>query len=554
MSATEALAWTGERMVPTRSDAATELFHWQRYLFFRPWYEGKRVYDAACGEGYGTNFISHFATQAVGVDIAEEAVVHARGRYPRAQFAQSDAAITDFSDAELVVSFETIEHLPDPIQFLTALSACQGQIVISTPNRKTHSPGNRLEDKPLNPFHTIEWTPCEFAEVVKDAFPGRQVRFLSQEARWPGLIRPGLDDDAMYVIAVIGDGELPRYPRVGIAIPTVNNSAQLEAAVATMVRYYPGELEFAIVANGSHPAELEKLRQLARNAPHFVSLLEERTNMGYGLGANRGLAFLQSRGDYGFYGVCNDDVLACPTLLVELVSAAVELALMGQRPGLIGPVSNNVNGRQKVEIGAVTDLDSLNQLSDAHYREHRGSATPWSQVRGLFYLITPECLEAIGGFDPIFGLGNFEDDDLCLRSRLAGFTNWIVDGAFLFHYGSRTFAERKIDYAASIQRNLEIMVRKWGLSCIEEWLAVADQTRELGANVPLYVPLTARYQPERAITIDGADLDLFCQASDAEFAHWLVGQIGARGEAGRRAIAQALDSSGSPASAVVASK
>jgi hypothetical protein len=35
------LPWTGERMIPHEADPATELFHWQRYLFFRPWYIGK---------------------------------------------------------------------------------------------------------------------------------------------------------------------------------------------------------------------------------------------------------------------------------------------------------------------------------------------------------------------------------------------------------------------------------------------------------------------------------------------------------------------------------
>ena len=46
------LAFTGERMVPTACDLLTEAFHWQRYAFFRPWYAGARVVDAASGEGY----------------------------------------------------------------------------------------------------------------------------------------------------------------------------------------------------------------------------------------------------------------------------------------------------------------------------------------------------------------------------------------------------------------------------------------------------------------------------------------------------------------------
>lgn len=535
-------------MVPTKSDAVTEFFHWQRYLYFRPWYNDKRVVDAASGEGYGTNFISHFANLATGVEIDLQAVEHAKGRYPVAAYVAHDATTFDYSGADLVVSFETIEHVPDPVAFLKALGTCKGQIVVSTPNRKTHSPGNKLKDKPLNPFHVIEWTPKEFAAVVKAEFPDRQVRFLSQEARWPGLIREGLDDEAMYVIAVIGDGELPKYPKIGLSIPTVNNAAQLETAVATMLRYYPGELEFAVVANGSSQEALAKLRTLATNAPHFVTLLEESENTGYGVGANRGLAYLQSKGGFDYFGVSNDDIVVCPTTMLEVVACAQELQAMGQNPGLIAPVSNNVSGRQKVEIGQITDLDSLNMLSDAYYRVKKANATPWPQVRGLFFLMVPELLQTIGGFDPIFGLGNFEDDDLCLRSMLAGFTNWIVDGAFLFHYGSQTFSAQKIDYSASIMRNMEILCRKWSLTTIDQWLNLAKNP-SAAPDIPLHIPLTSKLTPERPILVDGAPVDLFTQASDAEFAAWLSDQFRKSGSEGRRAVVHLLESSAKKISA-----
>src|SRR5687768_8932890 len=84
------MPWTGERMVPNLSDVATELFHWQRYLFFRPWYVGKKVVDAASGEGYGANYASVFAEKVVGIDIAKDAVEHAGVRYPHVQFLQDD--------------------------------------------------------------------------------------------------------------------------------------------------------------------------------------------------------------------------------------------------------------------------------------------------------------------------------------------------------------------------------------------------------------------------------------------------------------------------------
>src|SRR5688572_32929914 len=84
------MPWTGERMVPNHSDLATELFHWQRYLYFRPWYDDKKVVDAASGEGYGASYASVFAAEAKGIDISKEAVDHANKRYPHATFTPGD--------------------------------------------------------------------------------------------------------------------------------------------------------------------------------------------------------------------------------------------------------------------------------------------------------------------------------------------------------------------------------------------------------------------------------------------------------------------------------
>src|SRR5690349_21453598 len=169
------LAWTGERMVPNQADPATELFHWQRYLYFRPWYVEKKVIDAASGEGYGTAYAATFASEALGFDIGADAVAHARKKYTYAKFQLKDVCEADFSEADLDTSFETFEHGPDPNIFLDALKSCRDQIVRSTPKRKTHSPGNRLEDKPFNQFHTIEWTPSEFSDLILSHFPTRQV-------------------------------------------------------------------------------------------------------------------------------------------------------------------------------------------------------------------------------------------------------------------------------------------------------------------------------------------------------------------------------------------
>lgn len=527
-------------MVPGKSDVATELFHWQRYLYFRPWYDDAMVVDAASGEGYGTGFISTYASSAIGIDLCSDAVAHGSTRYSDAKFDVHDVTTFDYSNADLVVSFETIEHVPDPVALLKAYGACSGRIVISTPNRKTHSPGNSLNDKPLNSFHTVEWTPNEFAELIRENFPDRQVRFLSQEGRWPGLITEGLDDDAMYCIAVIGDGELPKWPSIGLAIPTVDNVAQAQETLVHFSRFYPGQIRFAVVCNGSSEATISKLKEHAQTVPYMLEIIESKENLGYGRGANIGLDWLRNNTDCELFGVSNDDVVPGPSTLPELVSAFSFLQDSGMNPGMIGPMSNEINGLQKVETLPITDLESLLYSVEAYHKQNHGQVVEHFQIRGLFFLMTKECLDTVGGFDPRFNYGNFEDDDLNLRCKLAGYTLWLAQGSLLFHHGSQTFAQllegSTVRYAASLERNKEIFKWKWDLMEPDQWPMVS----ELPAGVELQVPLDATYPIEYAVNMEGQTFDLYSQLSDIEFVKWVYDRLQVRDRSARREVVKAL--------------
>ena len=109
------LEFTGERFTP---ECEREIWyeHLHRYVFALEFCKGKRVLDAACGEGYGTAVLASQAKSVTGVDISSEAINHASARYsdrPGVQFEVADCCDLPFEDNsfDLVVSFETIEHL-----------------------------------------------------------------------------------------------------------------------------------------------------------------------------------------------------------------------------------------------------------------------------------------------------------------------------------------------------------------------------------------------------------------------------------------------------------
>lgn len=245
-------------------------------------------------------------------------------------------------------------------------------------------------------------------------------------------------------------------------------------------------------------------------------------NEGYGAGANKGLDYLWQEGWYDYFGVANDDIHPATDCLCEMVNAFLELEAAGQRPGIIGPVSNQVNGLQKVDIGTYSDIPSLLERSEKYHRTHVNSVTEAIQIRGLFFLMSADCFNEVGGFDPRFGIGNFEDDDLNIRARLAGFSLWMAQGAFLHHEGSTTFKELGIDYGSNIDRNLSLLLEKYGAKDFGSLMT----SPKMPLDGELLQPLTKEARSSGfTCKINGETVDLIHQATPIEFAIWLGRQL-----------------------------
>ena len=161
--------YTGERMVPEVAAGSTFWEHVHRYRFASRFVVGKEVLDVASGEGYGTFALLRAGASAViGVDRSAEACEHARQKYG-VDARPGDAQRIPLPDdsVDVVVSFETIEHVEDPNAFL---DECQrvlrpgGTLVISTPNASVY--GSLVD----NPFHCSELDENQFQRLLEARF------------------------------------------------------------------------------------------------------------------------------------------------------------------------------------------------------------------------------------------------------------------------------------------------------------------------------------------------------------------------------------------------
>jgi 2-polyprenyl-3-methyl-5-hydroxy-6-metoxy-1,4-benzoquinol methylase len=189
---------TGERMVPESADLFTFWEHVYRYAFASRFVKGKRVLDIACGEGYGAAALQKAGAASVtGVDISEAVCFHARRKYgiDTRQGAADKIPLGDGS-VDVVVSFETIEHVPHPSHFLDEcfrVLGHGGRLIISTPNKNTY--GQRVQ----NPYHCSEMTEEEFTAALRSRF--HDCRFYTQRpisAAWYSL-RTFASDGTMWM-------------------------------------------------------------------------------------------------------------------------------------------------------------------------------------------------------------------------------------------------------------------------------------------------------------------------------------------------------------------
>jgi SAM-dependent methyltransferase len=272
-----ALDSTGERLVPEHQHG--ELVHAEhlaRYRLALQLVSSRRVLDAACGAGYGTALMATGgASRSVGVDSDEATILYARSRFEECEFVVADVAELPFeADAfDLVVCFETIEHVSDPNRVLGELDrvmAPDGLLIVSTPNKHRYLMENE--------YHEHEFFHEEFVGLLRERFESVEVMLQHNWLTSAVLPVPLAADESgerdheiefrklvgiqpggeLYTLVLCGRGELPRVRGAAVAA-TVDEAHEL--AKRTVVAESAAEMWRAEYENaaGQHRDATEEL-------------------------------------------------------------------------------------------------------------------------------------------------------------------------------------------------------------------------------------------------------------------------------------------------------
>jgi GT2 family glycosyltransferase/predicted Zn-dependent protease len=307
-------------------------------------------------------------------------------------------------------------------------------------------------------------------------------RHLAHERRLLAKAAPGLvSAEAWFVNCPPAGDEL-----VSVIILCCNELAYTRLCLESVLRHTRAPYELILVDNGSSDGTCEYLEEVQQQAkkgdtvrfrpsallidgcsylraeneprplfsPQRVVIVRNETNHGYPAGCNQGLE--RARGRYVVF--LNNDTVVTPGWLDGLVAWSLH---DWPRVGLVGAVTNYSRLPQQIAVD-YAELPGLDAFAARRRRAFAGKALDVARLTGFCLLVRREVLERVGKFDERYGLGFFDDDDLCVRAREAGFGLLVALDVFVHHFGSRTFQGLGIDCQQQLLGNFEQFKNKWG--------------------------------------------------------------------------------------------
>jgi len=261
-----------------------------------------------------------------------------------------------------------------------------------------------------------------------------------------------------------------------IIIPNWNSKVLLERCLWMVDRTVTGfcrpsgpesPLEVIVVDNGSDKDDsVAYLKAIEEFSPFGfpVSVVYNKENLGFAGGINAGMRAARPGTD-----VCllNVDAEPQPGWLEALYGTLIRFP----DAGMVGPLGNVV--------------------PSGHQRE--GEFSEDTMVPNLHFfcvLILRDLIDKIGGLDPIYGVGSWDDNDYGSRARFAGFSLYASAGALVRHEAHQVFRLNGLDADKYEHENLLKFTEKmhrlaWAWSRERNLYADARFARDSGLYVPL---------------------------------------------------------------------
>jgi GT2 family glycosyltransferase len=191
-----------------------------------------------------------------------------------------------------------------------------------------------------------------------------------------------------------------------------------------------GNQVYMILVNGGCSTKIEH--------PFINERIDLDENNGFAITVNSGLNRVPSDSNYIFY-VGNDSFALTTTWLEELIELQKKTGA-----GIVCPA----NDRPGMEAYR------------HKYTSEQGDYWTVEMFPSIAYLITKECFDTVGLWDPLFGgAGMYGDDDYCMRTRNAGYSIVVSKNIMLQHLLSQEI--KTMNVGENMQVNGQKFREKW---------------------------------------------------------------------------------------------
>jgi len=353
---------------------------------------------------------------------------------------------------DTLIFADILEHLINPWDVLKKFCrvlADNGSVIVSLPN-VAHPWIIKNLQKDL-----FRYEPAGILDIT-------HLRFFTQTSIFQMFYSAGLkitnfrpypskENPIQYHITATRAISKHKDPQTTILILTHNGWEYTNQCLESIKKNTSSSHKILVVDNGSTDGTIEHLRK-----DKTLYHIENYHNLGFAAGFNTGLMLV----DTPYFVLCNSDVIVTRNWLSRLrhnIDSDKNLLILGPR-------SNYVSGPQQINNVPYTTSCALEAFAQIQYDTTAIPISYFPRIVFFCVLLKSIALKTVGFLDEIFGMGNYEDDDYCLRSLKAGYKNAFDNSVFVHHHGSVSFKKKPEEYRALLEGNKKKFMAKWNLT------------------------------------------------------------------------------------------
>lgn len=224
----------------------------------------------------------------------------------------------------------------------------------------------------------------------------------------------------------------------------------LKSCLASIELFTKAPYELIVINDGGDEA-ISSYLTLLKKARSFSTKERIGVSAGYNLGASfAGGEFLVFMRDHMIVSE-------------EWLSSLIGCARRHPQAAMIGPVSNDVSGPQRLPVVCM-EMEHLDHIARSFSLSKAGQAKTTTRLLSHLLLMRHDAFDQLRGFDEQFGLECYEDDDLSYRALQAGYSLHIALDCFVrYIQPPPLFPEHPGWYNEQLITNKEKARKKWGL-------------------------------------------------------------------------------------------